>query len=113
VKFYYDKEAEDMISSFTNDLMGLPNIPTLEMGKNIFWQMTAVDNEKLALKSADKFFKDTFNNIHKTNDIVTVIRFKWTMSNMYSAEDVLVFFLFPPDELKKKLNSIFKMKAFW
>lgn len=83
------------------------------MGRNVFWQMISIDCEKEALKRADKFFKDTFGDLYETDSIVTIIRFKWKMSNMYEEEDVLVYFMMAPDELKKKLNSVLKMKAFW
>jgi len=113
VKFYFDENIKDTLSVFTDDLMGLSDIPTLEFGKNVFWHMISVDCEEDALKCADKFFKDTFEELYKTNTVVTVIRFQWNMTHMYSSEDVLVYFMMSPNELKNNLNSVLKMKAFW
>ncbi len=113
MKFYFDKDIEEIITHHVDDLMDIQNIPTLEFYKNTFWQMATAKKEEDVIKNAEKFFKSTFVNLYDADHTATVIRFEWKMSNIYMPEDVLVFFLFPPDELKKKLNSIFKMKAFW
>lgn len=113
MKFYYDKEIEDMIGGVVDDLLEISNIPTLDMGFNVFWQMISIKEEHEATKWAEKFFESTFNELYNGNAVATIIRFKWKMTNINEPENVLVYFLVPPDELKKKLNSILKMKAFW
>lgn len=113
MKFFFDKDIEEIITHNVNDLMDIQNIPTLEFGKNTFWQMITSNKEEDMIKNAKSFFKSTFVNLYNSDYTATVIRFEWKMSYIYTPENVLVFFLFSPDELKKKLNSIFKMKAFW
>ena len=112
MQFYFDEEIEKIIGEFVDDLMDISKIPILEFGKNMYWQMVPFFSGD-TIYTADNFFKYTFRELYETNTEVTVINFRWKMTNMVEPEHVLVFFLFPPDELKKKLKSALDMKAFW